>query len=172
MAEDAKDFWDKDIANLDMTDAEKNGLQLYRNYNKKFTDEREKKFAASIDATEVDCAPLDDFLALLIDEDIRFVPVIACAFVDEELKQMFNTFLRDGIPGGKKALVGRFGPISSLFARIQFAYAFDMVEPSLLLAIDKLREHRNKISHTWNSALLADFFKDPIPETEALESYV
>lgn len=36
--------------------------------------------------------------------------MIACAFADDELKQMFNTFLRDGIPGGKKALVGRFGP--------------------------------------------------------------
>jgi len=62
---------------------------------------------------------------LIQKEDVKFVPVIACAFADEELAEMFKAFLPDGIPGGKKGLLGSFGPLSNLFNRIQFAYAFD-----------------------------------------------
>lgn len=165
----ADGFWDADIAALDMSDVEKNGLQMYRNYQLKFNIAREETFAESVDATPPDTTELAQVMSLMLNEDIRFVPVIACAFADEELKRMFSTFLRDGIPGGKKAMLGRFGPISTLFARIQFAYAFDMVSPDILTPLDRLRDHRNKLSHTWNSVLLADFFKDPLPQMEGLE---
>jgi len=169
MSKKADGYWDEDIAALDMSDFEKNGLQVYRDYTKKFTEAREKQFAKGIDESPPDCTELGEVVSLILKEDIRFVPVVACAFADEELKRMFNTFLRDGIPGGKKALLGRFGPISSLYARIQFAHAFDMLNSDILLPLDKLREQRNRLSHTWNSTLLADFFKDPLPQMEGLE---
>ena len=83
---------------------------------------------------------------------------------------MYNRFLPDDIPGGKKAMLGRFGPISTLFNRIQFAFAFDMVHSDILIALDRLREHRNNLSHTWNVKLLDNFFKEPLPMMGELEA--
>jgi hypothetical protein len=165
----ATEEWDDDIACLQLSDVEKNGLQMYRNYNRSFTAAREKQFAAGVDAIPLDLAQLGDAMSLLVTEDIRFVPVIACAFADEELARMYKKFLPDDIPGGKKSLLGRFGPISNLFNRIQFAFAFDMLYSDVLLALDKLREHRNKISHTWNHGELKEFFETPLPYTQEIE---
>lgn len=152
--------WDEDIASLKISDPEKDGLQLYRNYSLSFKNAREQEFAAIVDAQSPDLARLDEVLGLIYKENVKFVPVIACAFADEELAAMFKAILPDGVPGGKKAMVGRFGPISSLFNRIQFAFAFDLISQDLLVVLDKLREQRNKISHTWNARLVDDFFKD------------
>jgi hypothetical protein len=163
-------MWDSDIAALSLGDAEKDGLQVYRNYNKSFSDAREKQFAAGVDYAHPDLSDLENALSLLVSEDIRFVPVIACAFADEDLAEMFKRFLPEGIPGGKKAMLGRFGPVSTLFNRIQFAFAFDMVSTDILTALDTLRSHRNKISHTWNSLLLADFYEAPLPQMDELEA--
>jgi hypothetical protein len=137
--------WDADIAATDLSDVEKNGLQVYRNYNKSFTDAREKQFAQGVDYAPPDTSELENVLSLIVTEDIRFVPVIACAFADDDLAEMFKRFIPDGIPGGKKAMLGRFGPVSTLFNRIQFAFAFDMASSDILTALDTLRSHRNKI---------------------------
>jgi hypothetical protein len=156
----AQEKWDNDIAALDLSDEEKNGLQIYRNYSRSFNDAREVNFASEVDAEWPDTSRLGEVLMLIHKEDIKFVPVIACAFADEELEKMFKDRLPDGIPGGKKAMLGRFGPLSNLFNRIQFAFAFDMIGTDLLLVLDKLRDQRNKISHTWNARLVDDFFKN------------
>ncbi|WP_218278883.1 hypothetical protein [Pseudomonas sp. MYb185] len=42
--------WDEDIAALDMSDAEKNGLQVYRNCTKAFEMEQVKQFAAEVNS--------------------------------------------------------------------------------------------------------------------------
>jgi len=162
--------WDQDIAALNLSPGDKDGLQVYRNYSRSFEAAREKQFATGIDCSPVDVTPLREAMSLLATDDIRFVPVIACAFADEELAAMYRKFLPDEIPGGKKSMIGRFGPISSLFNRIQFAYAFDMMHSDILIALDKLREHRNKISHTWNPAEFADFFETPLPHMDELEN--
>jgi len=96
--------------------------------------------------------------------------VIACAFADEELKAMFTKFLPNDIREARRACSGGFGPISSLFARIQFAFAFDMTHSDVLLALDKLRGHRNDIAHTWDQDELADFMETPLPHMDELES--
>ena len=95
--------------------------------------------------------------------------MIACAFADTELEKMFKQFLPDNIPGGKSSMLGRFGPISNLFARIQFAFAFDMVHPNVLMALDKLRGYRDKIAHTWDQETLPDFVETPLPNMDDLE---
>ena len=152
--------WDEDIAKLELSDPEKDGLQLHRNYFLSFNNAREQKFATEVDLIWPDTARLGEVLTLICKENVKFVPVIACAFADEELAALFKVYLPDGVPGGKKAMIGRFGPISSLFNRIQFAFAFDLTSQDLLVVLDKLRGHRNKISHTWNVWLVDDFFKD------------
>jgi hypothetical protein len=123
-----------------------------------------------VDHAPLDVAQLREVMELLTSEDIRFVPVIACAFADQDLELMYKTFLPADIPGGKKRMIGRFGPISSLFSRIQFAHAFDMGHSDILIALDKLREHRNTISHSWNPAEFADFFEAPLPHMDEIES--
>ncbi len=107
-------------------------------------------------------------MSLLVREDIRFIPVIACAFADDDLKEMFKRFLPTTFPGGKSGMLGRFGPISSLFTRIQFSFAFDLVHSDVLLALDKLRGHRNDIAHTWDQDSVHDFMETPLPYMDDL----
>ena len=96
MSNNADGYWDDDIAALDMSDVEKNGLQVYRNYTKKFAEEREQKFAAKIDENPPDISELSEVISLMLHEDIRFIPVIACAFADEELKRMLRLHNKNG----------------------------------------------------------------------------
>lgn len=152
--------YDEDIAKLTLSDPEKTGLQVYRNYTKSFMMHREKKFAEEIDASETSIDRIKEVLALIETEHVKFVPVIACSFADEELKVMYRANLPEGIPGGRSAMLGGFGPLSNLHSRIQFSFAFDLISPDILGTLNKLRDQRNKLSHTWNARLLDDFFKD------------
>ena len=74
--------------------------------------EREQQFAAGVDAR-----PLRRLRAAPRSEphrarDIRFVPVIACAFADDDLEVYVQAIPPNDIPGGKNGTLGRFGPIS------------------------------------------------------------
>jgi hypothetical protein len=153
----------------EMTDSDENTpyMQAFRAFEK----ERQEEFAAEVDAAPFDVSELRRAMSQIAREDIRFVPVIACAFADDELEKMFKQFLPDNIPGGKSSMLGRFGPISNLFARIQFAFAFDMVHPDVLVALDKLRGYRNKIAHTWDQETLPDFVKTQLPNMDDLEGW-
>ncbi|SFM50571.1 hypothetical protein SAMN05216573_102168 [Bradyrhizobium sp. Rc3b] len=100
---------------------------------REYQKERQEQFATGVDAIPLDVSGLGKAMNLLIREDIRFIPVIACTFADDEMAGMFKHFLPDDIPGGKKSMLGRYGPISSLFARIQFAFAFGMVHSDIFV---------------------------------------
>lgn len=139
---------------------------------RKYQAERQAQFASGVDAIPLDVSGLRKAMSLLVREDIRFIPVIACAYADEEMKGMFKQFLPNDIPGGKNSMLGRFGPISSLFTRIQFAFAFEMMHSDVLLALDKLRGHRNDIAHTWDQDSLADFMATPLPYMDEMEEAV
>jgi hypothetical protein len=152
--------WDDDIAKLNLTDIEKNGLQIYRNYQRSFEDHAQKQFIAEIDAEPFDTTDLKHVLQLIASEDPVFVPVIACSFFDEILKKMFKKEIGDKIPGGRSKLAGPYGPISDLFKRIQLASAFDMVSSDIMFEVDKLRCIRNAVSHTWDIKSLKEFFKE------------
>ena len=115
-------YFDKDIENLELSEFEKNGLQVYRNYTKSLTEQRQKEFVAYINAKPSDPAPLEKMLQKILQEDARFLPVIACAFADDQLKDLFAGAIRPGIPGGKTAMLGPYGPLSTFFNRIQLGY--------------------------------------------------
>jgi hypothetical protein len=136
----------------------------------KYQKERQKQFATGVDHIPLDVSELRRAMSLIVREDIRFVPVITCAFADDELGEMFRMFLPNDIPGGKNGMLGRYGPISNLFARLQFAFAFDMVHSDILLALDMLRKHRNNIAHTWDQETLKDFLSTPLPKMDELEN--
>jgi hypothetical protein len=150
--------WDDDIASMSLTDVEKNGLQIYRNYQRAFANHAEKELASKIDAEQFDFGPLERVVRLVAHEEPRFVPVIACAYADDLLKAMFKANTRDGVPGGKAKLFGPYGPFSDLFRRLQMAFLFDMISPDLVADFDRLREARNSLSHTWDIETLDGFF--------------
>ncbi len=152
------DFWDKDIATLDLSDEEKNGLQVFRNYKRSFDEHAEKLFTREIDNESFDLERLERVLALIVDEDARFLPVIACAYADDLLEIMFKAEIPDRVPGGKSALFGSYGPLSSLFNRLQLAFVFNMLSPDVVRDINRIRRIRNDLSHSWDISAFKGFF--------------
>lgn len=159
------DFWDEEIAALDLSEVEKNALQVFGNYKRAFEAHAEKEFAKEIDAEAFDTTPLERVLALITDEDARFLPVIACAYADDLLKAMFKADLPEAVPGGAPALFGPYGPLSSLFNRLQLAFVFNMLSPEVVRDFDRIRQVRNDLSHSWDISTFKGFLsKGPISE--------
>lgn len=159
MAED-NDF-DPDIDAMDLDIFEKHGLQLYRNYSRAFENHAEKRFAEQIDGESVDLSELERIARIIVQEDPRFLPMIVCAYADDELRDMFKIAVPDGVPGGKSDILGRMGPFSDLAKRIQLSYIFKMISRDLCTDLDKLRIARNKLAHTWDITSLREFFEEP-----------
>jgi len=156
---------------MSLSEAEKNGLQVYRNYRKAFEAHAEKAFAKELDDEKFDLRPLEQVGKHIASEDVRFLPVIACAYADDQLNNMFKAELAKGGPSGRKEFFGPFGPVSNLFNRIQLAYAFEMLSQDLMLDLDKIRQARNDLSHTWDISLLSDFFtKGPVTEVFPIDT--
>lgn len=153
-----EDWFDPDIAAMKLEYGEKAGLQIYRNYTRSFEEHAIKRFVESIDIEPLDLTNFENLVALVVNEDARFLPVIVCAFADDVLKATFKTSLPDGIPGGKGSLFGAYGPLSDFAKRIKMAYAFDILSCDLMEELDRLRTARNSISHSWDINNLNDFF--------------
>lgn len=163
--------WDPDIAALKLTDVEKNGLQVHRNYSLAFEKHRNKDFAAEVDGAPFDLGQLGQIHELILEEDPRFLAIIVSAFVDEQLDQMFKREIPHDIPSGRATLFSGFGPLSRYAQRIQVAYAFDWLSRDLLVDADRLRKLRNDISHKWNigdlTQRLSEFISTSMSPIEA-----
>ena len=163
--------WDEDIAALNMSDVEKNGLQIYRNYTKAFEREQAKKFAAEVDAESHEVSRLDKVCHAIASDDERLIPVIACAFADEALDEMYKREIPKGIPGGRDSLFSGYGPFSSLSKRIQVACAFEWMSEDILKDMDSLRKVRNKFSHLWDHESLSGYAdKAPTSDISPIET--
>jgi hypothetical protein len=149
-----KEFWDEDIAALKLGDDEKNGLQVFRNYQKAFDKRASEQFIAEINLASFDLTPLDGILNLIGKEDIRFLPVFFCSFADEQLERMFRQEIPETVPSGRASMLSGFGGLSRLSQRIQTAYAFNWMTTDILLELDKLRKIRNETSHSWDVEVL------------------
>ncbi|MEL7614532.1 hypothetical protein AAGW18_18685 [Vreelandella titanicae] len=149
--------WDDDISALDMSDVEKNGLQVYRNYTKAFERDQAKKFAIEVNSESHDVSRLSKVCDAIACDDERLVPLIACAFADEALDEMYKREVPKGIPGGRDSLFSGYGPFSSLSKRIQVAYAFGWMSEDILKDMDSLRKVRNKFSHLWDHESLSGY---------------
>ena len=84
------EFHDKDIASLDLSDTDKNGLQVFRNYQKAFEKKSIELFVTESDILKFDIHILSDFLDLIVKVDIRFLPVIACS-LDRKSTRLSHT---------------------------------------------------------------------------------
>lgn len=145
---------DPDIAAMNLSVGEKNGLQVFRNYSEAFDEYRERQFCEAVETPHQAIADLNAVLSLMAGEEARTLPVIACAFADDHLKEMFRREIPEGVPGGRSELLSGFGPLSRLSQRIQMAYAFGWLSKDVLTEIDHLRRIRNDVSHKWDTHLL------------------
>jgi hypothetical protein len=148
------DTLDPDIAAMKLSDGEKWGLQVYRNYSRAFGEHRVKKFVEQTSPFEAEVTLFKQVVALVASEESRVVPVIAAAYADERLEEMFKREIPDGVPGGRSALMSGFGPLARLSQRLQMAFAFGWLSKDLLVEFDRIRKIRNDLSHKWNVELL------------------
>ncbi|UVW29848.1 hypothetical protein [Massilia sp. H6] len=144
------DSWDPDIAALNLTHVEKNGLQVFRNYTLAFEKSAAERFVSKSNRTYYDTSKLNGILSLIVVEDVRFLPVIACSFSDEQLEEMFKREIPCGVPGGRSSMLSGYGSLSRFSQRIQVAYAFNWISADILEELDRLRKIRNDTSHSWD----------------------
>lgn len=145
-----KTIWDPDIATLNITETEKNGIQVFRNYQKSFDKAASLKFIEETDLRQFDLSPLIRILSILASDDFRFLPVFFCSFADDQLEAMFRREISESVPGGKASLLSGFGGLSRFSQRIQMAFVFQWMSEGLLLETDKIRKVRNDVSHSWD----------------------
>lgn len=153
-----EDEFDADIEAMSLSYVEKSGLQVYRNYTRAFDNHAEKMFAKEVDEETWTSSEVERVVGIITHEDQRFLPMIACAFADDCLKEMFRREIPDGVPGGKSDLLGRMGPFSDLAKRLQLAYTFELIDSGLCAEVDKLRHARNKLAHSWDISSLREFY--------------
>jgi len=157
---------DPDIAVMELSEGEKWGLQIFRNYSQAFGDHRAKMFVEQSSPFDIEVNLFEQVTSLVISEESRIVPVIACSYADDRMQEMFRREVPDGVPGGRGALMSGFGPLARLSQRIQMAFAFGWLSKDLLIELDHLRRIRNDISHKWDIALLERRLEELIKEKQ------
>lgn len=143
--------YDNDINELKLSDFEKNGLQVYRNYKTSFHRYEIKLFIEECDrGIYENLKDFEQVLSLIIKEDIKYLPIILCSFADECLEKLLKRIIPEGVPGGSKSILDGFGSVSSFSNRIQIAYIFDLLSKDILLELNSFRKIRNDFAHQWN----------------------
>ena len=143
-------YWDPDIAEMTLSAEEKNGMQFYRNFSTAIESRRIEKLVEHLNSAEPSTEEFSKVVALFTNEQPLSLSVVACAYADDLLKQMFKREIPGSVPGGRNELLNGFGPLSRLSQRIQVAYAFGWMSPDILSELDLLRRIRNEISHKWD----------------------
>lgn len=152
MTESDEDWFDTDIAALELGYGEKAGLQIFRNYRRAFDGHAAELLRQEIANTPLDLTGLTRVVELVSVEDVRLTIVIACGYADDILRKGFEKALPADIPGGVSNMLGGFGPLGDFSKRIRLGYAFELASRDLLADIDNLRRVRNRVSHDWDIA--------------------
>lgn len=163
--------WDEDIAELNLSDVEKNGLQVYRNYVRAFTQKKIEDFVVEIDQEAFSLEEFTNVAEHIVLEDTRFLPILACSYADDVLRDMYMQIIPRNIDNGRKSLISQFGPLSTLYLKTQIAHSFSCVSEDLVFELHKIRKARNKISHSCNLQDLTEFYSDkPVSEIVPVEA--
>jgi len=143
-------YWDADIEAMDLSAEEKNGMQFYRNFSTAIESRRTEELIARLNESAPPLDELEKVTTLMVREQPLSLSVVACAYADDLLKQMYKREIPASVPGGRNELLNGFGPLSRLAQRLQVAYAFGWMAPDILIELDLLRRIRNDISHKWD----------------------
>lgn len=146
------DWLDNDIASMDLSDPEKNGLQFFRNFEKAIAKKRVETFVTEASWDPEVIPAFEQFTNLMVEEEERSLPVIACAYADDLLKDMFLRELPRHVPAGPKDLVTGYGPLANFSSRVKLAFAFGWGSEDVLGELDLIRKLRNEISHKWRTS--------------------
>ncbi|QAX78904.1 hypothetical protein D5F51_10260 [Yersinia hibernica] len=158
---------------MKLSDGEKWGLQVYRNYSRAFGEHRVKNFVDQASPFEADVKLFEQIAAIVVSEEVRIIPVIVASFADDRLKDMFKREIPDDVPGGCSALMSGFGPLARFSQRIQLAFAFGWLSKDLLVEFDHIRKVRNDLSHKWDNELIERKMTELIEEKQTpLEEYL
>ena len=142
----ADDAWlDADLREMNLSYAEKSGLQIYRNYTRSFEEHNIGRFRDALNNDEHDFSALVQLTHLLVHEDIRFTPVILCGYADDALKSVFMDVLPADVPGGRSSMLSGYGPLSTLSERIRLAHAFTVLSQDLMTQLDAVRKVRARL---------------------------
>jgi Domain of unknown function (DUF4145) len=76
------------------------------------------------------------------------VVVTAASILDVELKRCIKTKMRSLDKKTEKRLFRGYGPLSSFAAKIDLAYALDIIPPDIHAELNKIRDIRNDFAHT------------------------
>lgn len=173
MGENDESWLDADIRTLNLTSNEKAGLQIYRNYKRSFEDYALSNFRHSIDMEPINLDELKKLLIALSNENVILLPIMACGYADDTLKDAFKKIIPGDIPGGAAEMINGYGPLSDFSKRIRLAYAFDVFSKDLMVDIDKIRSIRNRIAHDWDFINQKDFYiRGRIAELAPIEGYL
>ena len=151
--------WQESIANnAKLSDFQKDRVQNFVDFQLKADELSRDRFKKEIDSLPFTTSELEKVTNFLAVEDLRLIPLVACAFLDDTLTEMFKNYIPTSVPGGKKNILRYNGPIGNLSSRINIAYIFKMADLELLKDIDRLRTMRNRFAHNWSADLLDEFF--------------
>lgn len=99
--------------------------------------------------TEKEIDPLKDykgFFEELQSETPRAAVILACAFLDAQLRELLSKFLIKDKKEVKK-LIGSNGPLSTFYSRISAAYCLGLISQMEYEDLNDIREIRNKFAH-------------------------
>ena len=125
--------WDPDIEKMNLTAVEKNGLQIFRNFSRAIEENRRDRLVQKLDEGIIDLSEFERFASVVSSEPALSVAVVACAYADELMKEMFKREIPASVPGGRNELLSGFGPLSRLSQRVQIAYAFGWMSTDILV---------------------------------------
>ncbi len=154
-----------EIDALNLSYAEKLGLQLYKNYNTAFTEKRDSEIIEEINAIEFDFSDLERFTHAYEKEPLSVSIILACSFADECLLRLIKSVSPKDVIGRKADIFGSYGPFSSLSRKITLTHYFGIATPDMLEGLDKLRNIRNKLSHNWDISKISETALDIDPAT-------
>ncbi|MGB4058444.1 MAG: hypothetical protein WBK77_10220 [Alphaproteobacteria bacterium] len=144
-------------------------VNFYKRYNNAIKNYRINNFIHELNEEFCDISELKKVTVLIATENIRFVPIIACAYADDLLKFSFKALLPDDIPGGKTDMFSPFGPLSDFSKRLRLAYAFDVFSPFLIRDLNVIKSIRNKIAHSWELKSLDNLIVDALGNISSIE---
>lgn len=147
-------FWDLDIAAMNLTYVEKNGLQIYRNYQNSFQLFKIGEFRKSMEVSDDNVQNLETILDLLASDDLRICVIALCAFAEEMLSEAIQSASEHLSAKERKQIFSPLGPLSSLSSKILLCKLFSVLSDQILDNVEKLRLTRNKIAHGYGGGLL------------------
>lgn len=137
--------WDDDIVGLPLSDVEKNGLQVFRNYSRAFHRKKVEEAKEKAAGLTFDVEGLRGDIAALVTSPVELALLSACSIADDLLKDMFKRLEKPGLKVAE--MVSPLGPLSDLNRRLKVAALADFIDQDDFGFFDGIRKLRNKVAH-------------------------